>query len=127
MESTTAGNFAKSSQGLAGKAADNTQSGIRATPDAVKRVGNTLSSKIEDVRSEAGTTINRGSKRVQSMRKQGLDAITDMANQAGDMASNATESIVAYTKKNPVLALSIAAAAGALLYAAIKALTPSRD
>jgi hypothetical protein len=61
------------------------------------------------------------------MGKQALDAITDMASQARDVASNASESIVAYTKKNPVKALVIAAASGALLYAAIKARSPSRD
>ena len=127
MESTSTGNFAKSSQALADKAADKAQSGIRGAQDTVKGVGNALSSKIEDVRSEAGTAINRGSKRAQSMGKQGIDAITDMAGQVGDMASNASDSIVAYTKKNPVMALGIAAAAGALLYAAIKSLTPSRD
>ena len=75
------------------------------------------------MRSEAGTA-SQTSKRAQSM---GIDAITDMAGQVGDMASNASDSIVAYTKKNSVMALGIAAAAGALLYAAIKSLTPSRD
>jgi ElaB/YqjD/DUF883 family membrane-anchored ribosome-binding protein len=127
MENSITSNFAKTGQALADKAADKAQSGIRGAQDSVKDVGTILSSKLEDVRSEAGTAVNRGSKRAQSMGKQGLDAITDMASQAGDMASNATETIVAYTKKNPVLALGIAAATGALLYAAIKALSPSRD
>jgi hypothetical protein len=127
MENSTTSNFAKTGQGLADKATDKAQSGIRGAQDTVKDVGNALSSKLQDVRSEAGTAVNRGSKRVQSMGKQGLDAVTDMASQAGDMASNATESIVAYTKKNPVMALAVAAASGALLYAAIKALSPSRD
>jgi ElaB/YqjD/DUF883 family membrane-anchored ribosome-binding protein len=127
MENSTTSNFAKTGQGLADKAADKAQSGIQGAQDTVKDVGNALSGKIEDVRSEAGTAVNRGSKRVQSMGKQGLDAITDMASQARDVASNASESIVAYTKKNPVKALAIAAASGALLYAAIKALSPSRD
>jgi ElaB/YqjD/DUF883 family membrane-anchored ribosome-binding protein len=122
MENSTTGNFAKTGQALADKAQS-----IRGAHDTVKDVGTTLSSKLEDVCSEAGTAVNRGSKRAQSMSKQGLDKITDMAGQAGDMASDATESIVAYTKKNPVMALGMAAAAGALLYAAIKALSPSRD
>jgi hypothetical protein len=56
-----------------------------------------------------------------------MDTISDMASQARDVASNASDSIVAYTKNNPVKALAIAVASGALLYAAIKALTPSRD
>ena len=56
-----------------------------------------------------------------------LDTMTEMAGQARDVASNASDSIAAYTKKNPVKALAIAAASGALLYAVIKALSPSRD
>lgn len=127
MESTLAGNFGKSSQALAEKAADQAQSSGRAAQDAAKDTGSILSSKLEDVRSEAGTAVRRGSRRAQSMGKQGLNAITDMVSQARDVASNASESIVAYTKKNPGKALAIAAASGALLYAAIKVLSPSRD
>jgi ElaB/YqjD/DUF883 family membrane-anchored ribosome-binding protein len=95
--------------------------------DMAKNVGAVLSSKLEDVRNEAGTVINRGSKRAQSASKQGLDAITEMADQARYVASNAVNSIAAYTKKKPVTALALAAASGVVLYAMIKALTPSRD
>jgi ElaB/YqjD/DUF883 family membrane-anchored ribosome-binding protein len=127
MENSVAGSFAKTAQALADKAADKAQSGLSNAQDTVKHGGDLLSSKIEDVRSEAGTVINRGSKRVQSASKQGLDAITDMAGQARDVASNATDSIVAYTEQNPVKALAIAAAAGAVLYATLNALRALRD
>ena len=59
--------------------------------------------------------------------KQGVSAITEMASQARDAASTASDSIVAYTKENPMKALAMAAASGALLYMAIKALSPLRD
>jgi ElaB/YqjD/DUF883 family membrane-anchored ribosome-binding protein len=127
MESTVTGSFAKTTQALADKAADKAQSSIRVAQDTAKDAGNVLSSRLEDVRSAAGTAVRRDLRRPQSMGKQALDAITDMASQARDVASNASESIVAYTKKNPVKALVIAAASGALLYAAIKARSPSRD
>jgi len=65
--------------------------------------------------------------RVQSMSKQGVDAISDMASQLRDVAANTSDSIVAYTKKNPAKALAIAAASGALLYAAFKAVRQLRD
>jgi hypothetical protein len=86
---------------LAEKAADKAGSSIRVAQDSAKDVGN--------------------------VGKQGLITIADMVSQARDVASNAAESIVAYTKNNPVKALAIAAASGALLYAAIQALSPSRD
>jgi ElaB/YqjD/DUF883 family membrane-anchored ribosome-binding protein len=127
MENSVTSSFTKNGQTLADKAGDKTQSGVRAAHDSAKNAGNILSSKLEDVRSEAGTIVKTGSKRIQSMGKQGLDAISDAVGHARDVASDASDSIIAYTKKNPVTALAIAAASGALLYVAIKALSPSRD
>jgi ElaB/YqjD/DUF883 family membrane-anchored ribosome-binding protein len=98
MENSTSSRFVKNGQTLADKAADKVRGGIRDAQNAAK---------------EAGTTFS--------------NTISDMAGQARDVASNASDSVVAYTKKNPAKALAIAAASGALLYAAIKALTPSRD
>jgi ElaB/YqjD/DUF883 family membrane-anchored ribosome-binding protein len=123
MENSGTGGFAKTGQTLTDKAADKVHSGTRVVHDTAKDAGNVLSTKLEDVRSEAGTVV----KRFQSMGKQGLDAISDAVGQARDAASDASDSIISYTKENPVKALAIAAAAGALLYAAIKALIPSRD
>jgi ElaB/YqjD/DUF883 family membrane-anchored ribosome-binding protein len=127
MENTVSGSLVKNGQTLADKAADKAQSGIRAAQDTAKDVGNTVSKKVDDLSSEAGPALSKVAARAQTMGRQGIDAISDMAGQARDAASNATDSIVSYTKKNPVKALAIAAASGALLYAAIKALTPSRD
>jgi ElaB/YqjD/DUF883 family membrane-anchored ribosome-binding protein len=127
MENSTTGDFANTGQALAHKAADKAQSGIRIAQGTAKDAGDLLSGKLQDVRSEAGTVVNRGQRRVQSAAKHGLEAITEMAGQTRDVASNASDSIVGYTKKNPVKALAIAAASGAVLYAAIKALSPSRD
>jgi ElaB/YqjD/DUF883 family membrane-anchored ribosome-binding protein len=127
MENSVASSFAKTGQTLADKAADKAQSGVRVAQDTAKDAGELLASKAEDARKEASAALNKGSRRVQSAGKQGLNTITDMAGQARGAASNASDSIVAYTKKNPVKALAIAAATGALLYAAIKTLSPSRD
>jgi hypothetical protein len=43
------------------------------------------------------------------------------------MAANATDSIVSYTRKNPVKALAVAAVSGAFLYAAMKAYQSYRN
>jgi ElaB/YqjD/DUF883 family membrane-anchored ribosome-binding protein len=126
MEHSATSSFAKTGQGLADKAADKAQSSTLAR-DTAKDTGDFLSGKLQHVRSEAGAALNRGQRAVQSATKQGLNAITEMAGQAREVASNASGSIVGYTKKNPVKALAIAAASGALLYAAIKALSPSQD
>jgi len=127
MENSVTSGVAKTGQTLTDRAADKVQSGVRVAHDTAKDAGNILSSKLEDVRSEAGTVVKAGARRVRSIGQQGLDAISDAVNQARDAASDASDSIIDYTKKNPITALAIAAASGALLYAAVKALLPSRD
>jgi ElaB/YqjD/DUF883 family membrane-anchored ribosome-binding protein len=109
----TVGTFAKSSQALADKAADKAQSGIRSAQSSVQAAGDTLLDKISDVQPKIG-------RRVQSAAQQSLDAVSDIAGQARDFAGDAVDSIVSYTKKNPLQALAIAAAAGALVYAATR-------
>lgn len=89
--------------------------------------GQKIADKVDDLRGDATSALTKAANRAQSMGRQSIDAISEVASQARDVASNASDSIVAYTKKNPVTALAIAAASGALLYAVIKALTPSRD
>jgi ElaB/YqjD/DUF883 family membrane-anchored ribosome-binding protein len=91
------------------------------------RNGQKIADKVEDLRGDATSTLTKAANRAQSIGRQSIDTISEVASQARDVAANASDSIVAYTKKNPVTALAIAAASGALLYAAIKALTPSRD
>jgi ElaB/YqjD/DUF883 family membrane-anchored ribosome-binding protein len=91
------------------------------------RNGQKIVDKVDDLRGDATSALTKAASRAQSIGRQSIDTISEVASQARDVASNASDSIVAYTKKNPVTALAIAAASGALLYAAIKALTPSRD
>jgi ElaB/YqjD/DUF883 family membrane-anchored ribosome-binding protein len=75
----------------------------------------------------ADMTIRKVGARAKATANQGFDAIGDIADQARDMAANATDSVVSYTKKNPLTALAIAAASGAVLYAALKTYRSFRD
>jgi ElaB/YqjD/DUF883 family membrane-anchored ribosome-binding protein len=127
MESNVAGNFARTSQALADKAADKVQAGIRRAQESAKDAGDSLSGQVSDVHDKAVPMIRTASGRAQSTVQQSLDAINDIAGQARDAAANAADSIVSYTKKNPMTALAIAAASGVVLYAAIRALRSSRD
>ena len=126
METSVTNSFAKTGQALTDKAAGKLEDGLRTAQDAAKDAGGALSSKADELRKEAGPALAKASDRAQATAKQGLDAITDMASQVRDVASNTSDSIVSYTKKNPVTSLAIAAASGALIYAAIKALKPAR-
>ena len=108
--------FAKQGQGLADSAADKVQSGIR---DA--------SAKVEELRSDAGPTIRKASARAQALGKQGYDAASDFAGRARDAASSTSQAVIDYTKENPVKALLIAAASGALLLTIAKVIKSARD
>jgi ElaB/YqjD/DUF883 family membrane-anchored ribosome-binding protein len=127
MENSVAGNFAKTSQALADKAAEKVQAGIRGAQQSAAEAGDSLSSKVADVHDQAIPAIRKASGRAQSTVRQGLDAMSDMADQARDVAGNAADSIISYTKRNPVQALAIAAASGALIYVALKAFRSYRD
>jgi ElaB/YqjD/DUF883 family membrane-anchored ribosome-binding protein len=127
MESSTAGNFAKTSQALADKASDKAQAGIRSAQQSAKDAGDSLASKVSEVHDKAVPVIRNAGSRAQSTLQQGFDTVSDIAGQARDMAATTADSIVSYTKRNPVQALAIAAASGALLYVAIKALRSYRD
>jgi ElaB/YqjD/DUF883 family membrane-anchored ribosome-binding protein len=108
METAT-GNFANSGQALADKAADKVQSGIR------------------DALADAGPALRKAAVRGQFIGKQGMDAVSDAAQRAREIASDASDSIISYTKENPLKALMIAAASGALLLGLIKLAKSSRN
>jgi ElaB/YqjD/DUF883 family membrane-anchored ribosome-binding protein len=127
MESSVTSNLVKNGQTLADKAADKVQGGIRDAQHVAAQSGAALSNTVDELRSDAGPAMKRVVGRVQSMSRHGMDAVSDMASQVRDVASTTSDSIVAYTKKNPATALAIAAASGALIYAAIRAVRPSRD
>jgi ElaB/YqjD/DUF883 family membrane-anchored ribosome-binding protein len=110
MENSIADDLQKNGQLLADKAADKVQSGIRDAKQAGKEAGAALS-------------IDR----VRSMGRQSRDAVGDAAQRTLDAASHASDSVVAYTRENPVKALLMAAASGALLLSLINVLKSTRD
>ncbi|MGA2398090.1 MAG: hypothetical protein ABSG30_08535 [Steroidobacteraceae bacterium] len=110
----------KQGQALADTATDKVQGGIR-------EAGATLSNKVDEIRDDAAPGFRQAAARAQAMGKQGLDAVTDVAGRARDTVSSASQSIIDYTKENPVKALAIAAVSGALLVTVARAIKASRD
>jgi ElaB/YqjD/DUF883 family membrane-anchored ribosome-binding protein len=87
----------------------------------------TLADDVDALRRNAAPVLTEVAARAQTIGRQGMDAISDVIKLARNGASQTSDSIIDYTKENPVKALMIAAASGALLLILIKALTPSRD
>jgi ElaB/YqjD/DUF883 family membrane-anchored ribosome-binding protein len=110
----------KQGQVLVDSAADKVRNGI-SDASAV------LSNKVDEIRSDATHGVRQAAARAQAMGRQGVDAVTEFAGRARDTASSASQSVIDYTKENPVKALAIAAVSGALLVTVAKAIKSSRD
>jgi ElaB/YqjD/DUF883 family membrane-anchored ribosome-binding protein len=113
---TTDANFGKNTRALADATAQKVHSGIRSAQDLVSSATSAVAGTAKDIQAEASPLIHNAARRANSTAQQTIDA-----------AADASDSIVSYTKQNPVMALAIAAASGALLYAAIKTLRSYRD
>jgi ElaB/YqjD/DUF883 family membrane-anchored ribosome-binding protein len=89
--------------------------------------GAALSGTVDEIRNEATPGFRRAAARAQAMGKQGVDAATEFAGRARDTVSSASQSVLDYTRENPVKALAIAAVSGAVLVTLAKAIKASRD
>jgi ElaB/YqjD/DUF883 family membrane-anchored ribosome-binding protein len=94
---------------------------------AITDAGAALSRKGDEIRNDATTGFRQASARAQAMGKQSIDAVTEFAGRARDTASSASQSVIDYTRENPVKALAIAAVSGALLVTVAKAIRTARD
>ncbi|MDP9090017.1 MAG: hypothetical protein M3O26_14900 [Pseudomonadota bacterium] len=115
--------FANKGQAFADKAADKIQSGIHDAKQGANLAASSASNKVESLRNGAGSTLNKASDQAQGM----MDTVSDAAQKAKDFAADTQDSIVAYTREQPVKALLIAAAAGAALITLIRAFSSSND
>jgi ElaB/YqjD/DUF883 family membrane-anchored ribosome-binding protein len=95
--------------------------------NSLPKQGQALADKANQVLGEAAPILKSTANQARALGRQSIDAVTDVVSQARDAASDASDSIIAYTKKNPATALAIAAATGVVIYAGIKVLTSRRD
>lgn len=106
---TTSSDLAKQSEDFIDKTADKVNGGIRNARQTANKLGETAAA------------------RAQTILSRGMDSAKATAQQVRDGATQASESIVTYTKENPVKAIFVAAATGALLVTLFKALSRFRD
>jgi ElaB/YqjD/DUF883 family membrane-anchored ribosome-binding protein len=127
MNTMNTDDFAKRGQDFADKAADKVQSGLRDAEAAASVAGEKLSRKVESARSQAAPSIKKAADQAQGIFKQGMDIAGTAKRQVRDTAMQASDSLVAFTKENPLKTIVIAAASGALLLALFSTLARSRD
>ena len=124
---TTSNDFAKQGQDWAHTAADKAQGSIRDAQQTANEAGEKLSAKVETARIQAAPSIKKVADQTQAVVRQGMQAVNTAAQQVRDTAMHASDSLVAFTKENPIKTVLIAAASGALLLTLYNALARSRD
>jgi ElaB/YqjD/DUF883 family membrane-anchored ribosome-binding protein len=125
--STTSNDFAQQGQDWAHKPADKVQASIRDAQQASNEAGEKLSTKVETARSQGAPSIKKVADQTQAVVRQGMQAVNTAAQQVRDTAMHTSDSLVAFTKENPIKTILIAAASGALLLTLFNALARSRD
>lgn len=91
--------------------------------------GDKMKDKLADAQQgakDAGASIANRVDSAVGQAKQGLKTVNDAVQQTRDSVTESSQALIAYTKENPVKALMIAAASGALVWALLRAFTPTR-
>jgi hypothetical protein len=88
----------------------------------VENLSNSAASTVDQLQRAAGPAIKEGKRQAGILRDQAGELIDSVTSQASDSASDIGKSVIAYTKKNPLVALLLAVGAGALLVSAAKSM-----
>ena len=114
-------------QDMADNAADSAQGAIRSTQRAADSALDRLSDKVDEVRSQATPILNKVTSQAEAAARRGMEAVRDTSQQLRDKAKQASDMTVAYVKDEPIKAMLIAAATGALLMGLISLHGAARD
>ena len=114
-------------QDVARKASGAAQNGIQSAHKAADQALVKMSSKVDEVRDQAAPVMDKVSDQAQKLLQQGREVFNDTSKKVRDRVTEASDMAVGYTKDEPVKAMLIAAAAGALLMALVPLMARSRD
>jgi ElaB/YqjD/DUF883 family membrane-anchored ribosome-binding protein len=125
--SNTTKPMAQQGQDMADNAAGAAQGAIRSTQRSADQALDRLSEKVDDLRGQAAPLINKVTSQAEAAARRGMEAVRDTSQQLRERALQAQDMTVAYVKDEPIKAMLIAAATGALLMGIISMLGRSRD
>lgn len=127
MPSSTTKPFGQAATNVADEAASAADNALKSTQRATDQAFDSLSNKVDDLRSQAAPIINRVSAKAEDAAKRGMEAVRDTTQQLREKAQLASDTTVAYVKDEPVKSMLIAAATGAVLMGLISLMGRSRD
>ena len=127
MPSSSQKTFGQPATNVADESADAADNAIRNTQRRADEAFESLSSKVEDLRNQAGPMLNRMSSQAEAAARRGMEAMRDGSQQLRERAQRATDQTVAYVKDEPIKSMLIAAATGAVLMALVSLMGRSRN
>lgn len=119
--------LAQQGQDMGDSAASTAQGAIRSTQRSADQAFDRMSEKVDELRDKAAPMLNRVSSQAEAAARRGMEAVRDTSQQLRERAAQAQDMTVAYVKDEPIKAMLIAAATGAVLMGLITMLSRSRD
>lgn len=116
---TTVKPVGQQASNIADQAADSASSAIRSTQNVANAAFDRLNDKVDSVREHAAPMIDRLSSQAEAAARRSADALRETSAQLRDKAMRAQDNTVGYIRDEPVKAMLIAAATGAVLMALI--------
>ena len=112
---------------LADTAASKMQGGIQSTQQAANKALDKAADKVDEVKSNVAPMLDKAGDQAQKLMQQGREALNDTSQIVREKATQVSDLAVGYAKDEPVKAMLMAAAAGALLMGLVTMMARSRD
>ena len=119
--------FASEANAGVDKVANKLHNGIRDTFQDAKSAEIDFSEKAEQAGARLADKADGVVSDAKGRVKDGIKVVKDAVQQGRDTVAQSSESVITYTRENPVKALMIAAVSGAFIWSLAKALASSRD
>lgn len=110
---------------LSNKAAATADQAIKSTQRATNQALDSLAGSVQDLRDQAAPYVDKAAARASDMAQRGAETVRETAQQLRESALRASDSTVNYIREEPVKAMLIAGATGAILMALLGLLTRS--
>jgi ElaB/YqjD/DUF883 family membrane-anchored ribosome-binding protein len=111
---------------ITNQAAHTADNAIRGTQRMANDAADSMSNKVKELSAEAGPALSRATEQASAMAHRGIDAVRQGTQQLRESADQASTRTIGYIKDEPLKAMLIAGATGAVLMALLSLLNQSR-
>jgi len=115
------------SDNLADRAASSADNAIRSTQSAVNGALDHLAGNVQDLRHQASPMLDRATMQASALAQRGVDSMRSTSQHLRDSARHTSDNTKGYIRDEPIKAVLIAAATGAVLMALLNLLGHSRS